>query len=43
MNDKTLYINKPSKKLQSFIRSLKEAKENTKKELLLNKEQYFKK
>ena len=43
MNNKTLHINKPSERLLSFVRSLKEDKENNKKELLSNKELYFKK
>lgn len=43
MNTKTLHINKPSEKLLSFVRSLKEEKEQNKKELLSNKELYFKK
>jgi hypothetical protein len=43
MNNKTLHINKPSKKLLFFIKSLKENKEKTKKELILKKELYFSK
>jgi hypothetical protein len=43
MNNKTLHINKPSERLLSFVRSLQLDKENNKKELLSNKELYFKK
>ncbi|WP_262497451.1 hypothetical protein [Dokdonia sp. Dokd-P16] len=43
MNNKTLHINKPSKKLLSSVRSLKEDKEINKKELLSKKDLYFKK
>lgn len=43
MNNKTLHINKPSQSLLSFVRSLKEEKENNKKKLLSSKEQYFNK
>jgi hypothetical protein len=43
MNNKTLHINNPSEKLLSFVRSLQLDKENNKKELLSNKELYFKK
>ena len=42
MNTKTLHINKPSERLLSFVNTLKENKEKTKKELLSKKEQYFK-
>ncbi len=42
MNTKTLHINKPSERLLSFVKTLKENKEKTKKELLSKKEQYFK-
>lgn len=43
MNNKTLYIKKPSEKLLSFVKSLKENKDKNKKELISNKELYFKK
>lgn len=42
MNTKTLHINKPSERLLSFVKTLKENKERTKKELLSKKKQYFK-
>ena len=42
MNTKTLHINKPSERLLSFVKTLKENKEKTKKDLLSKKEQYFK-
>ncbi len=42
MNTKTLHIKKPSERLLSFVKTLKENKEKNKKELLSKKELYFK-